>query len=165
MWGDSRTQALERLHEAIDLASLAPDGPARWGWASRPVVITSATLSLAEAYRFRDPERARELLRPALEAASDRHLASFLQRALGFLAIDSAIIWMPKACSRNHSSSRANSGPGEVNRAVMRAWPPWPGPGATLSRQPPRPNMRCASAATPAMRTTGGGAQPYWQTS
>ena len=30
MWGDSQTQALERLHEAIDLASLAPDGPARW---------------------------------------------------------------------------------------------------------------------------------------
>ena len=89
MWGDSQTQALERLHEAIDLASLAPDGPARWGWASRAVVITSATLSLAETYRFRDPKRARELLRPALEVASDRHLASFLQRALGFLAIDS----------------------------------------------------------------------------
>jgi tetratricopeptide (TPR) repeat protein len=89
MWGDSRTQALERLHEAIDLASLAPDGPVRWGWASRPVVITSATLSLAETYRFRDPKRARELLRPALEVVSDRHLASFLQRALGFLAVDS----------------------------------------------------------------------------
>ena len=89
MWGDSRSQALERLHEAIDLASLAPDGPARWGWASRPVVITSATLSLAETYRFRDPKRAHELLKPALETASDRHLASFLQRALGFLAIDS----------------------------------------------------------------------------
>ena len=69
MWGDSRTQALERLHEAIDLASSAPDGPARWGWASRPVVITSATLSLAETYRFRDPKRARELLRPALEVS------------------------------------------------------------------------------------------------
>ncbi len=89
MWGDSRPQALRRLHEAIDLANSAPDGPARWGWASRPVVITFATLSLAESYRFRDPERARELLRPALEAASDRHLASFLRRALGFLAIDS----------------------------------------------------------------------------
>jgi predicted ATPase len=91
MWGDSRTrtQALERLHEAIELASLATGGPARWGWASRPVVITSATLSLAETYRFRDPKRARELLRPALELASDRHLASFLQRALGFLATDS----------------------------------------------------------------------------
>ena len=30
---------------------------------------------------------------------------------------------MPKACSGNRSSSRANSGPVEVNRAVMRAWP------------------------------------------
>ena len=89
MWGDSQAQALERLHEAIDLASSAPDGPARWGWASRAVVIISATLSLAETYRFRDPKRARELLRPALEVASDRHLASFLQRALGFLAMDS----------------------------------------------------------------------------
>ena len=89
MWGDLQMQALERLHEAIDLASLAPDGPVRWGWASPPAVITSATLSLAETYRFRDPKRARELLRPALELASDRHLASFLQRALGFLAIDS----------------------------------------------------------------------------
>ena len=89
MWGDLQMQALERLHEAIDLASLAPDGPVRWGWASPPAVITSATLSLAETYRFRDPQRARELLTPALELASDRHLASFLQRALGFLAIDS----------------------------------------------------------------------------
>jgi predicted ATPase/DNA-binding SARP family transcriptional activator len=89
MWGESQTQALERLHEAIDLASLAPDGPARWGWASRPVVVISATLSLAETYRFRDPKRARELLTPALEVVSDRHLASFLLRALGFLAVDS----------------------------------------------------------------------------
>ena len=32
MWGDSQAQALERLDEAIDLASLAPDGPARSGW-------------------------------------------------------------------------------------------------------------------------------------
>ena len=89
MWGDSQPQALERLHEAIDLANSASDGPARWGWASRPVVITSATLSLAETYRFRDPKRARALLRPALKAASDRHLTSFVERALGFLAIDS----------------------------------------------------------------------------
>ena len=89
MWGDSRMQAMERLHEAIGLANSAPDGPARWGWASRPVVITGAILSLAETYRFRDPKRARELLRPALEVAGERHLASFLQRALGFLAIDS----------------------------------------------------------------------------
>jgi predicted ATPase len=51
-----REHAAERLHEAIDLASLAPDGPARWGWASRPVVITSATLSLAaKLVNFRLP--------------------------------------------------------------------------------------------------------------
>jgi predicted ATPase/DNA-binding SARP family transcriptional activator len=116
MWRDTRTLALERLHEAMDLASAAPDGPARWGWASRQVVITSATLSLAETYRFRDPQRARELLGPALKTASDRHLASFLQRALGFLAIDSgeylnaeSLLQKSLAVARELGSGRSQS--------------------------------------------------------
>ena len=128
------------------------------------MVITSATLSLAETYRFRDPKRARELLRPALEVASDRHLASFLQRALGFLAIDSgnyldaeSLFQKSLVAARELGSGRSQSRSHEGLATL--AWAR-----ATWSRQPPKQSMRCGSAATPATRITGGDARPCWQT-
>ena len=127
-------------------------------------MITSATLSLAETYRFRDPKRARELLRPALEVASDRHLASFLQRALGFLAIDcrglSGCRKPAPEIARRRARTRVRA---KSIAAVMRVWPPWLGPGAIWSRQPPRRACARIHRGTPAMRTTGAGARPCWQ--
>lgn len=79
------------LEQAITLASSSGEHTPRWGWARPSAVIAGATCSLAESLRFRDPDRARRLLRDGLtsiEQAGDRHTAAFVQRNLGFLAID-----------------------------------------------------------------------------
>jgi predicted ATPase/DNA-binding SARP family transcriptional activator len=79
------------LEETIAIARSSTLQTPRWGWARPPTVLAGATYSLAESLRFRNPDRARVLLLDGLtrlERAGDQHTAAFLQRSLGFLAID-----------------------------------------------------------------------------
>lgn len=78
------------LEEAVTVARSAEELPARWGWAQRATVLAGAALSLSENLRSRDPARARALLEEGLDAvlAHSPYVASFLERDLGFLALD-----------------------------------------------------------------------------
>lgn len=89
-WGHPE-QRRRMLEETMAVARVAPQDNARWGWANPRTVFAGAAHSLAENLRYRDPDRARALLEEGLTAvleAEDRHTAAFLQRTLGFLAID-----------------------------------------------------------------------------
>jgi tetratricopeptide (TPR) repeat protein len=68
----------------------APSGD-HWHWATPASVVAACAHSLAEHLRFREPDHARSLLVEHLTdvAESDvRGTAAFLQRSLGFLAVD-----------------------------------------------------------------------------
>jgi predicted ATPase/DNA-binding SARP family transcriptional activator len=79
------------LEQTIAIAQSSNQQNPRWGWAKPSAVIAGATYSLAETLRFCNPDRARALLHDGLagaERAGDRYIAAYLQRSLGFLAID-----------------------------------------------------------------------------
>jgi len=107
------------LEETIAIARSSAQQIPRWGWVRSPTVIAGATYSLAESLRFRNPDRAKALLREGLttlERAGDRHTAAFLHRSLGFLAIDrgdwsAAESWLAASLEEaRHAGSQRSEG-------------------------------------------------------
>jgi predicted ATPase/DNA-binding SARP family transcriptional activator len=89
-WSGPATDGLAMLEAARDLGSRLPMTGLRWGWANRHSVLAWASLAMVDVLRYRDPPRAHVLVSTSWDDAArrDSNTASFVLRAIGFLAAD-----------------------------------------------------------------------------